>query len=83
MPLVTVASKTNMTATFQIKFENDTAPITFNAALPIYENYLLAGYSYKYDMMLKMDTILFDDVYIVDWVNVNVDNTPIIPSGEN
>lgn len=70
----------DLTATFEIRINGELEPRTYHAPLPVYRNDLLAGYSYRYDLLVKTDTVEFLTVDIIDWVDIDADLKPIIPT---
>lgn len=83
MAPIKVETTTDLMLKFQLVLTDDSSLRTYYAALPIYQNYLEAGHSYQYEVELLADTLLFNGVTISSWKDVNVDKSPIIPSGEN
>ena len=84
MPPLKMDNSDDLTVTFEVKINIDSVVYqhTYHAELPVYDQYLMADTSYHYDLLLRIDTVIFNSVNIKDWVTDSI-TSPIIPDLEN
>lgn len=76
MPLL---STQNMTVKFTATVSGSSR--NYEVSLPVYKGNLQAGYSYKYQLVLKNNEITFNNtVNVINWIAVDATSAPIIPS---
>ncbi len=80
MPPVTVKETTHMNYGFRIKINNEVAYRTYLTQIPVFQNQLKPGYSYRYELQMQTDNVTLGKVTIIDWTDVDGSNKPIIPS---
>lgn len=69
----------NMTAKFTITVNGQSRD--YQVLLPVYQNNMQAGYSYRYQVEFSNNEVTFNNtVNVISWVPVDATNTPIIPS---
>ncbi|MGL5682148.1 MAG: fimbrillin family protein [Marinifilaceae bacterium] len=65
---------------FEIHVNNENHTRKYTTPIPILKKQLLPGYSYIYELELELDTVKFNNVTIKDWINVDVNDKPILPT---
>ena len=75
-----VDEESDLIYTFQVKLNSELYARTYKANLPVYENYMEPGYSYTYIVTLNSDTITFNNVTISPWIDVTIEDQPIVIS---
>ncbi len=72
----------NMTAKFTATINNQSND--FQVTLPVYQDYLQAGNCYIYKVEFKNNEVTFTNtVNVVDWIQVDANSEPIIPTQIN
>ncbi len=73
----------NMTAQFSVSL-NSQPSAKYNVTLPVYQNNLQAGNAYIYKVAFKNNEVTFtNSVMVYDWISVDANSTPIIPTQIN
>lgn len=80
MPPVKVSSTTYMDYNFRIKINNEIAARIYQTKIPVYQNEFKAGYTYKYNLNMQVDTVTIADVNIVNWIDIDGSSKPILPT---
>lgn len=68
-----------MTTLITVSTSMDTNPVTIRVSLPVYQNQLLPGYTYQYNIILDKTGLHFTGVSLINWIAVDATNSPIIP----
>lgn len=80
MAPIRVQNKISMTVSFALRINNEEVTRIYDANLPVYDMNMKPGHSYYYDLLVRTDTVVINEINIVNWVNVDVNNKPIIPT---
>ncbi len=78
--MLPIKASGDFTVSFDVTINGESTPRSYSAQLPIYEGNMTAGNSYKYTVKLYESEIVVGGVYIINWVSVTANQTPIIPS---
>ena len=73
----------SITTQFNLILGTENVTRTYSTKLPVYQNEFTAGNSYIYNLELSTAGITFNNVDITNWVDVTVNQEPIIPTQIN
>ena len=75
---IKVDTITEMLCKFMIAIDNEDFDRTYQLKLPVYENNMESGYSYKYNVALDRDTIFYNGVEITDWYIIDINSDTLV-----